>query len=245
MSAAPGNPRLGDAFGASLLAHRDGRDGTQVLERDDGLVEVHDVSVYFAPPDEWPPLDQVALARAAGRVLDAGAGAGRHALELQRRGHEVLAIDTSPGAVAVCRSRGVANALVASVVEPGAIPGRFETILLLGRNLGILGSHDHARHMFDAMRSVLAPGGLAVGTCLDPGTTDDPTHLAYQRANIARDRPPGLATIRVRYRELASPWFDWLLLAPAELAALARESGWSVIEATDPDPTYLAVLSPD
>ena len=87
-------PRLGDAFGALLLAcwERGAAPGEvlEVVERDDGYVTTGDAARYFAEPDVWPRLDRWACDRAHGRVLDVGAGAGRHALLLQERGHAVI-----------------------------------------------------------------------------------------------------------------------------------------------------------
>jgi SAM-dependent methyltransferase len=51
--------------------------------------------VYFARVAEWPAVERRALRWVHGRVLDAGVGAGRAALELQRRGRSVVGIDVS------------------------------------------------------------------------------------------------------------------------------------------------------
>jgi hypothetical protein len=64
--------------------------------------------------------------------------AGRGALELQARGHEVVAFDVSPGAVEVCRRRGVKDARVLGIDDVGPHLGTFDTVLLLGVNFGLL-----------------------------------------------------------------------------------------------------------
>ncbi|MEQ1693171.1 MAG: class I SAM-dependent methyltransferase, partial [Gemmatimonas sp.] len=68
-----------------------------------------DIALYFprAPQND---IERAVLSRVRGRVLDIGAGAGRASLLLQDGGLEVLAIDVSPGAVAVMQERGVRHA---------------------------------------------------------------------------------------------------------------------------------------
>jgi len=66
---------------------------------------------------EWWDRELVPLVR-SGPVLDLGAGAGRASLYLQQRGLHVTAIDASPGAVEVCRHRGVADVRLGDVNDP-------------------------------------------------------------------------------------------------------------------------------
>src|SRR5918911_645211 len=91
-----------DAFGQMLL---DGA-GLEIIERGDGFLDAVK-PVYFAPVTRWPAVERRALRWVRGRVLDAGVGAGRVALELQRRGRSVVGIDISSGAVEAARARGV------------------------------------------------------------------------------------------------------------------------------------------
>ena len=81
-----------------------------------------------------------------GRVLDLGCGAGRLGLHLQSRGHEVVGIDVSPLAVEIARQRGLADARLGTLDGTLRAGERFDTILLLGNNLGLLaGEYDVQR----------------------------------------------------------------------------------------------------
>lgn len=76
-----------------MLDHLETGGGEEIVERYDGFIIATDGPAdYFAPFDEWPQVEQQAMDFVQGRVLDVGCGAGRGALELQRRGHEVVAL---------------------------------------------------------------------------------------------------------------------------------------------------------
>lgn len=238
-------PELGDAFGEALLDAMTGGRGIHFIERDDGLLTAMDASLYFSKPAAWPKAEVTALERISGRVLDIGAGAGRHSVALQERGCEAMALDVSPGAIEVCRMRGVEWTFRGSIHELLGIPVEaFDSIILMGNNLGLLQSEARAVNLFSAMRQLLRPGGCVIGTCLDPYQTDDPNHLRYQDSNRAAGRYPGQIRMRFRYQRLATDWFGILYLAPDELTDLARSCGWQVLDMTEPDPEYVAVLRP-
>jgi 2-polyprenyl-3-methyl-5-hydroxy-6-metoxy-1,4-benzoquinol methylase len=63
---------------------------------DDDIIPVE---VLFRTYEEMPALEQKAMSMCCGKILDVGAGAGPHSIYLSELGHEIQAIDTSPGAV--------------------------------------------------------------------------------------------------------------------------------------------------
>jgi SAM-dependent methyltransferase len=76
---------------------RTGR-GYESVGGDDGYADVSGgQGRYLADDPAWPIGHRQAVRDARGRALDAGCGAGRHAPYLQRRGLDVLGIDTSRG----------------------------------------------------------------------------------------------------------------------------------------------------
>jgi SAM-dependent methyltransferase len=237
-----GEPRLGDALGTALLDALAGQPGPIVIERDDGLVSVDSIQYLGSldARDEW------AVGRAAGRVADVGAGAGRAALALQERGQLVTAIEVSPGAAQACLRRGVRDVYLGTPQQAAAdgMAGNFDSVLLLGNNIGLLGSREAAGPFLDGLGALLRPGGIIVGTATGPFKTSPGVHVDYQERNRERGRLPGQATVRVRYAEIASPWFDWLILSPEELATLVRPAGWQITDLRrGPGTRYAVVLA--
>ena len=131
--------RIGDAYGEMLLAALDeGGEILEIVERDDGYIMASKLgpASYLAPYHKWPSHQRRGIRFARGRVLDVGAGAGRVALHLQEKGHDVVAIDVSPGAVETCRRRGVRDARVIRIEDVDESLGVFETVVMYGNNLG-------------------------------------------------------------------------------------------------------------
>jgi prevent-host-death family protein len=233
-----------DAFGQLLLDELAGRAGEAILERDDGCVRpALPAAAFFAEFEEWPPQERQVFERVRGRVLDVGCGAGRHSLEAQTRGCDVVAIDVSPGAIQVARRRGVreVHPLPLAAVDPTL--GTVDTVLMMCGNFGLFGSEPEGRRLLQMLHEISSPDGRIVFDSVDPSVTCDPRNLAYQARNRTRGRRPGQVTIRLRYRELTTPWFDLLNLSPDELEELLAGTGWRPVEllpATSSD--YFGVL---
>jgi SAM-dependent methyltransferase len=218
----------------------------EIVERDDGLVSgVLAAPSYLAEPDDWPAHDHRALDRVRGRVLDIGVGAGRAALVLQERGVPVTGLDISPGAIEVSRTRGVRDLVHATVEQHAAQGHRYDTFLLLGNNLGLLEGRERAPRFLAALAEMANPGAQVIGQGTDPYGTTDPVQVTYHERNRGRGRLGGQLRLRLRYRELASDWFDYLVCSPAELAELVAGTGWRLADIDDADaPYYLATLTP-
>jgi SAM-dependent methyltransferase len=134
-------PMVADVYGAILRDAFDGKPVTEIVERDDGFVMAFDARYLLAPFRSWnDPNERRAMRFVRGRVLDVGCGGGRVCLLLQARGLEVIGIDSSPGAIAVCARRGVLQARVLAADALDGSLGLFDTLVLLGQGLGMLGS---------------------------------------------------------------------------------------------------------
>ncbi|MFC5749525.1 class I SAM-dependent methyltransferase [Actinomadura rugatobispora] len=237
---------MSDGFGEML--RRCWKDGPargvacQVIERDDEFVSVEDAYRYFTRPEEWVASEQRAVELARGRVLDVGCAAGRHMLELAGT-REVIGIDPSPGAVAVARAQGL-DARLGSVQEPGEV-GTFDTIMLLGGNLGLLGSAREAPKVLGSLAKLARPGAELLAVGHDPYAAPLADHDDYHRHNRERGWLPGQVRMRLRYRGWSTPWFDRLLLSSDELSHLVDTSGlWAMESCGQPDNLgfYLAIL---
>jgi SAM-dependent methyltransferase len=95
-------------------------------------------------------------------VLDVGAGTGRVALDLARRGHEVVALDRSPELLEALRERaaGLAVSTVAVDARDFAIDRRFPLIVVPMQTLQLLGGAAGRARFLERAREHLAPGGL-------------------------------------------------------------------------------------
>lgn len=236
-------PLPGDAFGALLTAAHEESTHLGVIERDDGLISVHDARPYFAAPDEWSRLDRVGCADARGRVLVVGCGAGRHTLRIQERGLAVTALDRSPGACAVSRSRGVRDVRLGSVDDVAGFGARFDTVLALGNDLALLGSPELAVSRLAVLARVTVRGGRLFGTNSGVNTqAAAPVHATYHARNVAQGKPAGQVRIRARFQRLADPWLDYWFFESSELDPILARSPWKRVRLETDGPGYLLEL---
>ena len=125
----------------------------------------------------------------------------------------MLAADVSPGAVRVSRLRGVKKVRCLGIDELSPALGLFDTIILFGNNFGLFGSGRRAHRLLRRFARMTRERGKIIAQCVDPYDTKFPQHVAYHRFNRRRGRMGGQLRIRVRFREIASPWFDYLFVA--------------------------------
>jgi SAM-dependent methyltransferase len=251
-------PVIGDVFGElvrdayavrtgigprPLAGGRVPRPVIEIIERDDGLINGAPADHYLAEPDEWQPHDHRALRLCRGAVLDIGCGAGRTALELQRRSMAVTGLDISPGAIEVARKRGLRDTVIATVDEYARAATRYDTFVMLGNNLGLLEGSERAPVFLAALAQLARPGARIIAQGTDPYGTTDPVHAGYHQRNRERGRLGGQLRLRLRYRMQATEWFDYLVCSVAELEQLLRGTGWRLKSIDDQDrPYYVAVM---
>ncbi|MEU9378742.1 methyltransferase domain-containing protein [Streptomyces sp. NPDC048255] len=240
-------PTTGDAIGHLLrrcwAARAQPGSVFEVIERSDGFVGVCDAAEYFAPYEDWPHRERLLTDRADGAVLDIGCGAGRHVLHLREKGLDVTGVDSSPGAVDICRERSL-PALLGTAENLPCAQGQFHTLLALGANLGLLGGAAQAGPTLAEFARVAAPGARLLATGRDPYASSGRPHTDYHEANRRAGRMAGQLRIRIRSGTLAGPYFDYLYCSLSELEELLSPSDWTLREAFEsPGGAYGVVLS--
>jgi len=213
-------------LGAALLAYHNGQHDA-VLHIESDVFDSEDVAVrlYYRPDeDPLPDLDLRALDRCSGRVLDAGAGAGRHALDLQCRGMEVTALDVSVDAVRVMRDRGISDVRKGNIYTSDL--GSYDTILLLMNGIGLAGGPEGLEQLFDCFHRLLRPDGRVVfdAAGLDAAVRKDEVE---ELTDMAIGRPQfGEVFFRLTFNNLEGAWYPWLFPTPSMMAEAARTAGF-------------------
>jgi len=222
---------MGDAFGKSLLGYLSGEQASYIIRRDDGFIdEPCDIGVYFSEYPEWQDFEKEILSYARGRILDLGAGAGRHALYLQNKGLEVHAIDISPGAIETMKKRGVKNVHLMDLRELDFPENHFDSIPMMFNNFGLAGSAEGTKQLLKALYKIATLKGRIITTIRNPYKTDKPEHLAYHERNRKAGKPAGLIKIRIEYKDEVGDWFNLLMVSPEELKELIRDTDWRVLK---------------
>jgi 2-polyprenyl-3-methyl-5-hydroxy-6-metoxy-1,4-benzoquinol methylase len=240
-----------DAYGRQLLAQYKSQTATaEIIERDDNYIDTgSEAGLYFSEYEQWSPLERRAVALTKGRVLDIGCGAGRHSLYLQRQGFDVTGIDSSPGAIEVCKSRGLKNAIVRPFARVDEFePDSFDTVLMLGNNFGLFGDAENAKVMLEKLSRITSSDAQIIAETLNPYLTNRPEHLEYHEFNRRRGRMPGQIRMRVRYGKSVGEWFDYLFVSPAEMREIVAGSPWRIREligAEEPNYVALIIKNPD
>jgi SAM-dependent methyltransferase len=236
-----------DAYGKQLLAQYHNQTPTvEIIEREDNYIDTgSQAGLYFFEYEQWSAVERQAINLVEGRVLDIGCGAGRHSLYLQQKGFDVMAIDNSPGAIEVCKLRGLKNAIVKSIDQVEDFEsGSFDTILMLGNNFGLFGNAENARLIFGKLFQITSSQARIIAGTLNPYKTGNAEHLEYQESNRQRGRMPGQIKMRIRYGKVIGDWFDYLFVSPEEMKQIVGKTEWQIEEFIESGgPNYLAVIS--
>lgn len=232
-----------DPLGHALVAYLRG-DKTAKLTVHTNVSEDESLpaSYFFRTLWEMPELERTALEECQGRVLDLGAGAGAHALELQSRGFSVRALDASAGAVQVMQERGVQEVAHHNLFEAPATGEQFDTILMLMNGLGLVGTLEGLARFLKHARGFLAPGGQILATSSD---------IAYlyedeEGALLIDLNGPyyGEVEYAMTFEGQTGEPFHWLFAEASILQDYAEEAGYELeIVAEDDQHQYLARLT--
>ena len=118
------------------------------------------------------PLWRELAADADGAVLDVGAGTGRVALDLARRGCDVVALDRDPALLAALESRARAEDLDVVTVCADArafdAAGSFALCVVPMQTIQLLGGPDERGRCLECLRAHLVAGGRIGAALADP-----------------------------------------------------------------------------
>jgi len=235
-----------DILGQALLDYHHGKHKATVTVHcsaaDD---EPLPASYFFRTLLQMPELERLALDEARGRVLDLGAGAGCHSLELQTRGFDfVKAVDVSAGAAQVMTERGVQVVARHDLFAPlPATELPYDTILLLMNGLGLTGSLDGLDKFLAHARTLLAPGGQILATSSD-------VRYLYEDedgALLLNLNGPyyGEVEYTLSYQGKSGEPFPWLFVDAALLNDAAQTAGYTAeFLSEDENDQYLVRLLP-
>ena len=230
-----------DIFGTAISDYFEGNYAEDITvsapDFDDDSIPV---PYLFREYSEMPLIEQKALQLAHGDILDVGCGAGSHSLYLQKKNKNITAIDISEGAIAICKKRGIHNAITQNILA--LEDTSFDTILLLMNGSGIIGKLNKISDFLNHLKTLLSPGGQVLLDSSniaylfeeeDGGFWIDTTKAYY-----------GEMRYQLKYKNQSSDWFDWLYLDFDTLKKACEASGWTcelLLEGNHYD--YLAKLS--
>ncbi|MFX1344500.1 MAG: class I SAM-dependent methyltransferase [Promethearchaeota archaeon] len=215
-----------EPFGLALKDYFEGNKQAKVIfHRDDGLREELYIFPYFRTEKDFSVIEKQAIALCRGKVLDIGAGAGPHSLELQNIGLDVYAIDISSNACEVMKKRGVLNVKCSTVYD--LKEKTFDIILIMGRSIGFVENLSGLRKFLNFSKDLLNPDGFILLDSYDVRITTNQIHLAYQNENTKSGRYFGEIRLQIEYKDQLGEKFQILFVDPHTLTNIAKELGWS------------------
>ncbi|WP_153630682.1 bifunctional 2-polyprenyl-6-hydroxyphenol methylase/3-demethylubiquinol 3-O-methyltransferase UbiG [Prolixibacter sp. SD074] len=220
--------RKNDPVGAAIWDYYTAA-GKHLITVKTDIAEDEELSPEYLLRDfsQMPDIEQTALEKSTGHVLDVGAGAGSHALWLQGKGLTVTAVDISPYACQTMEERGVRDVRLLDVMQ--LKNEQFDTILLLMNGLGIAGTPEGLNLLFKHLKTLLKPGGqiLADSADLLYLFTDE---AGETWIDLNADKYYGQVEYRLSYLDIKGNPFNWLFIDQETLTVIAQENNLQVIE---------------
>jgi len=231
----------GDPVGAAILDYAATKKPNDIIVGSDICEDdIIPIEVLFRKMDEMPELEQIALEAAKGKILDVGAGAGVHSLELQDRGFEVFPIEVSDGAVRYMKQVGL-NARKINFFD--LKDEQYDTILMMMNGIGIAGTLANLEKTLIQAKSLLAEGGKILCDSSDiKYLYEDEDGALWVDLN---SEYYGNFRFQMKYKKDKGPWFDWLYVDFDNLFKAAKNVGLKAKRLYENEDHYLAEITLD
>ena len=231
-------------FGEALLAYHEGQSNAFFsIVRDDGFTQTVPVDLFF-DTSHFSGLENRALGLCFGEVLDVGAAAGRHSLELTHRGLATYSLDILPETRKILSERGVAHPITGDVLS--WTERSFDTVLMLMNGIGLVGTPRQLDAFLLHAHRLLSPGGQILCDSIDVFATEDPVHVLYRDKNRAAGLYPGQQRFTIQFEGNQGEPFEWLHLDFASLAEHCATAEWNCrLIDQESDGHYLARIFKD
>ncbi len=225
-----------DIYGQALQDFYDHQPKEKLwLNNNYGGPEEMPTAVFFRGEADMPEAELLALELCRGKVLDIGAGAGSHALVLQRHDFDVTALETSPGAAAVMQKRGIKTVVQQDVFQYKT--EKFDTLILLMNGIGLTQNLTGLDHFLQHAKTLLLPGGQLIFD------SSDISYL-YEDVPLPKNNYYGEISYQYQYKNQKGNWFNWLYVDQETLKEHAAKQGWNcAIVYQDDTDLYLAKLT--
>ncbi|MEZ4828452.1 MAG: class I SAM-dependent methyltransferase [Bacteroidia bacterium] len=228
-----------DPFGQAIRDYFKGNLSARVRVFSDLAEEDYiPVKYLFRSYSLMPDWEKKALEACMGSVLDIGAGAGSHSLELQHMGMDVTSLDISPGAVETMRKRGLKKVVHSDLWEYKE--NTFDTLLMMMNGIGVVGDLKGLNRFLRLVPELLNPGGQLLVDSSDiaylfEGENTAPPHPVYY----------GIISYQMAYGKALGDTFEWLYIDFPRLSRHARAHGFQCeLVVNGPHFEYLARLTP-
>ncbi len=181
------------------------------------------VKHLFRTYKDMPKLEQKALDLAHGKMLDVGAGAGCHSLELQTRGEDILAIDISPLSCEAMMARGIKQVQCINLFDK-RLSGPFDSILMLMNGTSIIGKLKNMPDFLQRIQELLAKDGQVLVDSSD-------LKYLYENEDGTYDIDPlepyyGEVDYQMVYRKVKGNPFDCLYVDFDTLKLISESNGF-------------------
>ncbi|MGV3659415.1 MAG: class I SAM-dependent methyltransferase [Prosthecobacter sp.] len=193
------------------------------IRRDDGFQQRVPAAAFF-DVSHYPGLEIRAMDECRGSVLDIGSAAGRHSLELVRRGLKVTSLDILPEMKPIMEQRGLTDVVIADIFQ--FEERRYDTLLMLMNGIGMAGSLDGLAYLLQRAHDLVFPGGQILCDSIDVNVTTHPQHVAYREKNVAEGRSAGQQAFVMEHEAEDAVHFEWLHIDFRSLSQVCGATGW-------------------
>jgi 2-polyprenyl-3-methyl-5-hydroxy-6-metoxy-1,4-benzoquinol methylase len=215
-----------DTYSQALKNYHDGKEPFNYeIVRDDGYSSIVPLSVFF-DDSGYSNIELLALDRCKGKILDVGAGAGRHSLELQRRKVNITAIDISHSAVDIMKNRGVEKIIHSDIMSLSNV--KYDTLLMLMNGIGMVENPENLDKFLLKAKQLLSKNGVIIFDSVDVLKTENPKHILYREKNIKNGDFPGQQKLKINYAGAKGEWFYWLHLSFEEVSQVVKKYGFAI-----------------